>query len=141
MKALIFVCCILSFVVVSCNKQDNVVNEKNNSENMNLPDSTIDLAGYRYGLYENLWYTITNGYKGDLVDTKHINLRLLNDGDVNNYDFEKIGLPKLTVVRVTNYTYYEVEIPNELNPFDTGKILWESGDFKELMFNIFIAVD
>jgi len=141
MKTLIFACFILSFPLIICNKQDYVVNEKTISDNMNKPDSTIDLAGYRYGLYENLWYTITNGYKGDLVDTKHIILRLMNDGDVNNYDFEKIGLPKLNVVRVTTDTYYEVEIPNELNPFDTGKTLWDSGDFKELMFNVFISVD
>ncbi|MBN2426635.1 MAG: hypothetical protein JXR46_12305 [Calditrichaceae bacterium] len=141
MKALIFVFCILSFVFISCNRQDNVLNERNISQEMNQPDSTIDLAGYRYGLYQDLWYTIVDGYKVDLVDTKHIMLRLFNDGDINNYDFGKIGLPRLNIVGVTTDIYYEVEIPDELNPFDTGKILWESDDFKELMFNLFISVD
>lgn len=141
MKSLIFTCFILSLLIISCNKEDNIVKENINSENIIIPDSTINLAGYTYGLYKNIWYTISNGYKGDLVDTSHIILRLINDEDVNNYDFEKIGLPKLNVVRVLTNSYYEVEIPNELNPFKIGQKLWYSNDFKELFFNVFLSVD
>ncbi len=139
MKVLIFICCIFSFLLISCNKEDKVVNDNIIPENINKPDSTIDLAGYRYGLYENVWYTITNDYKGDLVDTDHIILRLVNDGNVSDYNFENIGLPKLSVKSVTD-AYYEVEIPDELNPFVTGKQIWDSNDFKELVFNVFVPV-
>jgi hypothetical protein len=139
MKILIFVGFIFSFLLISCNKEDNSVNENTISENIDKPDSIINLAGNTYGLYKDGWYTIINDYKGDLVDTVHIILRLVDDGDVKNYNFENIGLPKLEVKSVTD-SYYEVEIPIALNPFNAGKKLWDSNDFKELFFNVFLRV-
>ncbi|MBN2892488.1 MAG: hypothetical protein JXL97_11520 [Bacteroidales bacterium] len=136
MKILLSFFFVLFFFLTNCNTD----NESIISENNNDPTRIIDLAGYRYGLYGNRWYTMANENRGDLVDTCHVILRLVNDGDVNNYDFTKISLPKLNVIRVLTDSYYEVEIPSELNSFDTAEKLWNSGDFQELVFNVFISV-
>ena len=127
--------CIIFLLLIGCNRKYDVLSNEDVSEIMNSPDSIIELAGYTYGLYENTWYTVINGYKGDLVDTSNIIVRLANDGDVTRYNFEAIGLPKLVIKKITE-PYYQIELPNQLDSFETAIKLWESNDFIELFFDL-----
>jgi hypothetical protein len=54
---------------------------------------------YQYAMFEGEWYTVTDGKQGDLVDTKHIIVRLKDNEDINTFNFKDISLPQFKDVR------------------------------------------
>ena len=97
---------------------------------------------YQYAQYDGTWYTIVNGQKGDLVDTKNLIVRLKGKTDIKRFDFSSVDLPRMKNVRGEFADgFYELEIPNGFDGFDVARRLEETGMFDEIFFNVFIRVD
>jgi subtilisin family serine protease len=100
------------------------------------------VGGHQYGLYGDRWYTVVNGERGDLVDTKHVIVRPKVKSRFSAFDFAKAGLPQLKTARGEFAGgYYELEVPLTHDPFTVSRALLGTDDFDEVMFNVFYAVD
>lgn len=97
---------------------------------------------YEYAQYDGEWYTVAYGKKGDLVDTKHVIVRLKNKEDINAFNFSAVGLPNLKNVRGRFADgFYELEVLNGHYPFQLARLLKQTGRFDEVMFNVFFKVE
>ena len=94
---------------------------------------------YRYAKFDKTWYTVTkDNERGDRVDTNHVVVRLKNDGFLENFNFSKIGLPRLKDVRGRFAgSFYEFEMPKNADPFVVSKKLSDSGFFDVVHLNLY----
>jgi subtilisin family serine protease len=100
------------------------------------------IGRYEYAQFDGVWYTVVQGKRGDLVDLKHLLVRLKDKADIKTFDFNKIGLPKLKDVRGRFADgFYELEIPEGVDPFEVAYRLQNTGKFEEVLFNVFVEVD
>ncbi|MFZ0390175.1 MAG: S8 family serine peptidase [Calditrichia bacterium] len=96
---------------------------------------------HQYAQYDGTWFTVVKGEQGDLVDTKHLIVRLKDKADIDSFDFSSANLPRLKNVRGEFADgFYELEIPNELDGFEVARRLEGTGRFDEVIFNVFIKV-
>lgn len=96
---------------------------------------------YRYAQYDGTWFTEVNGQKGDLVDTKHLVVRLKDKTDIELFDFSSVNLPRMKDVRGEFADgFYELEIPGGVDGFDAARRLEETKVFDEVFFNVFVKV-
>jgi len=97
---------------------------------------------YEYAQFDGVWYTVVQGKQGDLVDTKHLLVRLKDKTDISTFDFSKAGLPRFRDVRGRFAEgFYELEIPKGADPFEVARRLQNTGRFEEVLFNVFMKVD
>jgi subtilisin family serine protease len=100
------------------------------------------VGGHEYAQLDGVWYTVVQGKQGDLVDTKHLLVRLKDRGDIDRFDFSALFLPRLKNVRGEFADgFYELEVPKGLDGFEVARQLECTGRFDEVLFNIFIKVD
>lgn len=62
-------------------------------------ENVQNVGQWTYAQFDGIWYTVTNGDQGDLVDTNHILVRLKGKEDISAFDFAQAGLPNLKNVR------------------------------------------
>jgi len=99
------------------------------------------VGSINYAQFDGIWYTVVDSQQGDLVDTKHLVVRLKDKSDINRFDFTAIDLPHLRSVRGELVDgFYVLEIPDELNSFEIARKLEATGRFNDVVFNLFIKV-
>jgi subtilisin family serine protease len=100
------------------------------------------VANHQYAQFDGVWYTTVDGKKGDLVDMKHLVVRLKTRNSIDTFNFFQLGLPQLMDVRGRfSNGYYELEVPNVIDPFQVALKLNQTEMFDEVMFNIIMEVD
>ena len=102
------------------------------------PQKSIKSIGnYKYGTWENIWYTIMdNGERGNKIDTQSVVVQMKNGYTLKDITFEKYNLPNLQDVRgkfVDNF--YELKIPKKNKNFDIVDRLYKTGLFEDIHFN------
>lgn len=99
------------------------------------------IGSYEYAQFNGTQYTVINGGKGDIVDTNHLLVQLKDKADISTFDFVKLGLSKLKSVRGRfSDGYYELEIPQKTDPFETAQKLLQTNKFDEIFFNLEIFI-
>jgi hypothetical protein len=53
------------------------------------------VAGREYAQYNGQWHAVANGQQGNVVDVQRIVVRLRDQGDIEQYNFSRAGLPDL----------------------------------------------
>jgi len=103
---------------------------------------SIKTVGYeKYIKHDGNWYTYDGTRKGDLVDSKHIIVRLINGGPINNFNFSKFGLNKYKIVRGPYAGgFYELLVPENRDPFLIGKKLISTNAFEYVFLNTFSII-
>jgi subtilisin family serine protease/tetratricopeptide (TPR) repeat protein len=97
---------------------------------------------YQYAQFDGVWYTVVDGGQGDLVDTKHLIVRLKDRSDIRTFDFGAVGLPKLRDVRGRFADgFYQIQLPMNVDAFEVARRLVTTGKFDELHFNVFVKVN
>jgi hypothetical protein len=92
------------------------------------------VGGYEYAQYDDQWFTVINGQKGDLVDISKIVVRLRDKGQVEKYNFAHVGLPKIEISPRFGDGFYELKVPEKMNPFALARALELTGDFDVIHF-------
>jgi subtilisin family serine protease len=95
-----------------------------------------------YAQFNGVWYTLLKGEQGDLVDTNHLVVRLKDQREIETVNFEEIGVSPLRDVRGRFAGgFYELEIPKGSDAFETAFTLFQSREFEQVLFNVFMRVD
>ncbi len=99
------------------------------------------IGKYKYAKWGDEWYVSINGEKGSKVDIKHLVVSLKNGTDIKEFNFSRVNLKKLKDVRGKFAGgFFELEIPNGLNPFEVGKKLLSSGEFDHVYMNTYSKI-
>lgn len=101
----------------------------------------ITLGDYQYAQFDGSWYTVVGSLKGDLVDIRYLIVRLKDGEDISAFDFTAAQLPVFKNVRGRFAgSFYELEVPQDLDPFKVAKVLQATGSFDKVFFNVLAKV-
>ena len=104
-------------------------------------DSTNVVGNRTYGKFGDYWFVVKEGRQGNLVDLRRIVVQPQKNGYIDNFDFSQYGLPVLEQNRSRFAgNFYELIIPENLDPFDVHKKIYESGFFDVVHFSYIIPV-
>lgn len=88
---------------------------------------TFQLGVCEYRLVDGNWYNFSTGAKGDEIVPTRLVIRRADRGDLNQFDFQKLGVVNVEVVsnRLLG-GYYVLRIREDQDPFTVAQTLFES---------------
>lgn len=105
-------------------------------------DSIRTIKEYTYGKFGNNYYTLNESAKADLVDLKHLIVRLNSYSSMREFDYKKYNIPILEITR-DNFVenFYELKIPLDEDPFEIAQLIEATGEFETIFFNVFAELN
>lgn len=99
------------------------------------------IGNYSYGKWGEEWYVNFNGEKGSMVDTDHLVVYLTGGKDLSDFNFTEIGFATLQDVRGRFAGgFYQLKIPDDLDPFYVGNKLLQSQSFEHVYLNTYSKI-
>ena len=104
-------------------------------------DQSRYVADREYGKFGDDWFVLDEGKQGDLVDIHKVVVLPKNNEVISDFEFSRYGLPLLEQNRPRFAgNFYELIIPDDLDPFEVVEKLDESGFFEVIHFSAFMRV-
>ncbi len=107
------------------------------------PDIEIEfktICGFTYGKYQAQWHHVSDSKKGDPAILTRLIVRPDSGIDMNQFDYDALGLPTLEILGQTSGGYFILDVAIVEDPFLAARTLCSTDKFDYLQFDAALQV-